>query len=91
METHCINKHLQDDLEVSPDFLTYFKSLSPLLFDSRENLYWKGFYILNLYCIVYKLYHISYILVICYNIYSIIYTNILKVFRHGMTMERTGK
>ena len=31
---------VEDDLEVSPDFLNYFKTFSPLLFDKNENLYW---------------------------------------------------
>lgn len=30
---------VEDDLEVSPDFLNYFKTFSPLLFDKKENLY----------------------------------------------------
>jgi len=30
---------IEDDLEVSPDFLTFFKSLAPLLLDPAENLY----------------------------------------------------
>jgi len=30
---------VEDDLEVSPDFLTFFRSLTPLLLDPTENLY----------------------------------------------------